>query len=215
MKGETMPKLLIMRKEIDLDASPVLYDRPFSATSLAADWQVRGAKWWVEGEWLTGRNPANSPGMVTSRASYLGNVLLDFEARTVLPSTHDIDCMWNGSWDETKNERGVAYVVGLQGWWEGKVGFEKSPAYTFCAATPLFPFEPGRAYRIQTGSVDGHVFVFVDGRLVLEVTDPDPIDSTRYGLIGFEAYASMIQVRRLVVRRIAWRPRELSYAPEF
>ena len=187
----------------------------FGADSLATDWQVRGGQWHVEDEWLMGSNPANTPGMVTSRASYFGNVLLDFEARTVPPSTHDIDWMWNGSWDEATNTRSVAYVCGLQGWWEGKVGFERSPEYALNVGTPLFPFEPGRVYHIQSGSVDGHVFVVVDGRLLLEVTDPDPIDARRYGLIGFEAYASMIAVRRLVVRRIAWRERELTYPSEF
>ena len=210
-----MPDLLIMKKRIRLGRCPVLFDRPFGPRSLETDWQVRTADWRVEGEWLTGRNPDNSPGMVTSRANYFGNVLLEFEARTVPPSTHDIDCMWNGSWEEATNTRGVAYVVGLQGWWEGKVGFEKSPQYKLNAANPLFPFEPGRTYRIQAGSVDGHIFVFIDGRLVLEVTDPDPIDTSRHGLVGFEAYASMIQVRRPVVRQIVWEERPLSYAPEF
>ena len=106
-------------------------------------------------------------------------------------------------------------MAGLAGWWEGKVGFEKSPEYKLNAATPLLPFEPGRVYRLQVGSVDGHVFVFIDGRLVLEVTDPDPIDTTLHGLVGFEAYARHIQVRRVSVRRIAWEDRPFSYAPEF
>jgi len=58
--------------------------------------------------------------MVTSRKGFFGNVMLDFEAQTVLPSMHDIDCMWNGSWDEATNQRDVAYVIGLEGWWEGR-----------------------------------------------------------------------------------------------
>jgi len=210
-----MSDLLIMKKRIRVDRSPILFREPFGPESLQTDWQVRGGQWRIDGEWLHGSNPQNAPGMVTSRVSYFGNVLLDFEARTVPPSTHDIDCMWNGSWDEKTNTRDVAYVAGLQGWWEGKVGFEKSPEYRLNVATPLLPFEPGRIYHIQVGSIDGHVFVFVDGRLILEVTDPDPIDTSRYGLIGFEAYASMIQVRRVVVRQIVWEDRPLSYAPEF
>ena len=207
--------MLIMKKRIELERSKVLYERPFTDESLARDWQVRGGRWWIEDGWLTGKNPENQPGMVTSRARYCCNVMLDFEARTVPPSTHDIDCMWNGSWDEVANRRDVAYVAGLQGWWEGKVGFEKSPEYKLNAATPLFAFEAGKTYHMQAGSIDGHAFVFVDGQLILEVTDPDPIDSRRYGMIGFEAYASFIQVRRLVVREIAWGERTQSYPPEF
>ena len=206
--------LLLMNKRLLLAQSPVLFDRPFGSASLKTDWQVRGADWRVEGEWLTGQNPANAPGMVTSRDNFFGNVLLDFEARTVLPSTHDIDWMWNGSWDGATNTRNVAYVGGLQGWWEGKVGFEKSPDFKLNVATPMFPFKPGRTYRIQSGSIDGHLFVFVDGRLILEATDPEPIDTSRFGLVGFEAYASTIQIRRVVIRQIVWEQRTLVYGPE-
>jgi hypothetical protein len=45
--------------------------------------------------------------------------------------------------------------------------------------------------------------------------DPDPVDSRAHGKIGFEAHQSMIRVSSLVVRRIAWKPRVLMYAPEF
>jgi len=210
-----MGSLLIMHKAIALDSCEVLYETPFSDASLKADWLIRRGEWSVRDGWLTGRNPDNAPGMITSTRPFFGNVLLEFEARTVVPSTHDIDCMWNGSWDDSTDERGLAYVVGVAGWWEGKVGFEKSPAYALTAATQIFPFEPGRAYRIQAGSIDGHAFVFIDGRLVLEVTDPDPIDVSAHGLIGFEAYASHIQIRGLVVRQLVWTPRQLTYAPEF
>ena len=210
-----MSSLLVMRKEILVDRSPIVYSRPFDAECLAQDWQVRGGEWTVIDGWLTGRNPLNAPGMVTSRRGHYTDVMLDFTARTVPPSTHDIDWMWNGSWDEAANERSVAYVAGLQGWWEGKVGIEKSPDYKLNVAAPLLGFEPGRAYHIQSGSVAGHVFVFVDGKLLLEVTDPEPIDSSRYGLIGFEAYASHIQVRDLAVHELVWQERDLEYAPEF
>jgi len=153
--------------------------------------------------------------MIIHRDDFSGNVMVDFEARTVLPCTHDIDFMWNGSWDEATNQRGLAYVGGLEGWWGGKVGIEKSPEYKLNALTPLFSFEPGRSYTIQGGSIDGHCFVFVDGRLAIELTDPDPIDSSRYAKIGFEAYCSHIQIRNIKIWRLAWEPVDASYIPEF
>jgi len=210
-----MKTIRIMRKEIDLDGSNILLKKSFLPELFRQEWKVYGGNWSVEGEWLTGINPENNPGMVVSKGDYPGNILLDFEARTVLPSTHDIDCMWNGSWDEKKNRRDVAYVAGLQGWWEGKVGFEKSPEYKLWATTPLFPFVPGQIYRMLAGSIDGHAFIFVDGRLVLEVRDPEPIDSHKHAKIGFEAYSSHIQIRNLVVRQIKWHPLNMRYEPEF
>jgi hypothetical protein len=205
----------IMRKRIHLDRSELLCDATITPDALRTEWRVHGGSWSIEDGWLTGKNPDNCPGMIIHRDDFPGNVMVDFEARTVLPCTHDIDFMWNGSWDEATDQRGLAYVGGLEGWWGGKVGIEKSPEYKLNALTPLFPFEPGRIYHIQGGSIDGHCFVFVDGGLAIELTDPDPIDSCRYAKIGFEAYCSHIQIRNVKIWRPAWETADASYTPEF
>jgi hypothetical protein len=207
--------LHIMSKDIDIDRSPILYDAPITLESFSRDWQIYSGEWWVEDEWLTGRNPGNFPGMVFLQHDYPGDVLVDFEARTVLPCTHDINFMWNGSWDAEQNQRGVAYVAGVEGWWAGKVGIEKSPEYKLNAGTPLQAFQPGQIYHIQGGSIGGHCFICVNGNLVLEVTDPDPIDSQRFTKVGFEAYCSHIQIRRIQIRRLVWQPVAEYYKPEF
>ena len=207
--------LSLMRKEIDLAGSKVLYERLLTSEHLRDDWTTHNGSWWVQDGWLHGRNPENAPGMAILKEDFPGNVMVAFDARTVLPSTHDIDVMWNGEWLEAENKRGTAYVAGIEGWWVGKVGLEKSPAYELTATTPLFDFEPGRIYRILAGSIDGHLFVFVDGRLLLEVTDPQPIDHQRFAKVGFEAYSSHIQVRNISVRQITWKPIESKYTPEF
>jgi hypothetical protein len=207
--------LRIMGKLIDVENSPLLLTESFASESLGERWTIYGGEWWVEDGWLTGKNPENAPGMIVSKDDFPGNVLLDFEARTVAPCTHDIDVMWNGSWDEEKNQRGMAYVAGVEGWWEGKVGIEKSPDYGLTVCTPLFDFIPGRTYRIQCGSINGHCFIFIDGKLALEVTDPNPIDSQKYARIGFEAYCSFIQIRNLQLRRISWEAVIRKYDPEF
>ena len=208
-------ELLIMRKRIDLTASAVLYDRPFSPESFREDWEVLSGRWRQEGDALFGTNPDPKPGCIMLRRAFPGNVLVDFRAATVAPSTHDIDVMWNASWDRRTDTRGSAYVAGIQGWWDGKVGIEKSPQYKQVAAAPCPWFKPGREYRIQAGAIDDHCFLFVDGQLRLEMLDPDPIDSAASAGVGFEAYQSMIRVSGLVVRRIAWTERKQEYAKEF
>jgi hypothetical protein len=204
-----------MRKRIDLDASPVLYDRPFTPEVLAEDWEARNAAWECRDGAFWGSNPRPAPGVLFTRQPFPGNVLVEVRARTVLPSTHDIDVMWNMSWDEARGARGISYVAGIQGWWEGKVGIERSPEYALTAAAPCPWFVPGRDYLVQAGSIDGHCFLFVDGLLRLELTDPTPIDSGAHARIGFEAYQSMIRVSGFVVRQISWEPRAMAYPPEF
>ena len=205
----------LIGKHVDLDRLEVLWEKPLTEKTLREDFEVRSGDWRAENGAFVGTNPENAPGMVISRRDFFGPVALDFTASTVLPSTHDINCMWSGSWDEEKDRRGVAYVAGVQGWWHGKVGFEKSPEYTLVCASQIFPFEPGREYRIQCGSIGGHVFCRVDGNLVLELMDPDPIDQSKYGRIGFEAYASRIRVTSLRVLRLDYTPVTASYPPEF
>ena len=210
-----MLELLLLRKRINLSASRILYDRPFTPASFSEDWDVRNAEWECRDGALWGRNPRPSPGVIFCKRPFPGNVLVEVKARTILPSTHDIDMMWNMSWDEKRNDRGTAYVAGIQGWWEGKIGLEKSPAYTLTTAAPCPWFVPGREYVIHAGSIDGHCFLFVDGVLRIEMTDPDPIDSAANAHVGFEAYQSMIRIAGLVVRQIAWEPRTMSYHAEF
>ena len=161
----------LIGKRISPQTMKILYAEPFTSKSLERDFDIRGGEWSVQEGWLTGKNPNNAPGMLISRIAFRKNIMLDFRARTVLPSTHDIDVMWNGSWDFSSNKRCMGYIMGLEGWWDGKVGFEKAPDYKLTAATSLFIFEPGRIYHVQCGNVDGHLFCIVDGNFVLELID--------------------------------------------
>ena len=118
-------------------------------------------------------------------------------------------------WLDDIDQRGMAYVTGLQGWWTGKVGIEKSPEYTFMVGTPLLDFTPGELYHIIAGSIDGHCFIFANGQLLLEAMDPDPIDNQKFTKVGLEAYCSLIRVRNFKIRQIVWKPVEMKYEPEF
>ena len=206
--------ITLLHKQMFLDESPIIYNKPFDENFLD-DWNQYTGQWWYENGWLNGKNPGNFPGMIVSKADFPGNVAVEFEARTVPPCTHDINVMWNGSWDEKNNVRSTAYVAGVEGWWAGKVGIEKSPDYKLNTANPIFKFEPGRIYFIQAGSIDGHCFICIDGQLIMEVTDPDPIDNQKNAKIGFEAYCSHIQIRNCVVKQIKWIEKRLQYTPEF
>ncbi|HEX2952206.1 MAG TPA: hypothetical protein VHV83_21945 [Armatimonadota bacterium] len=210
-----MRDLLIMRKTIDLASSPILYQREFTDASFAEDWDVRSGEWHVADGACWGTNPLPQPGCILSRKEFPGNVLIDCFAATVKPSTHDINVMWNAAWNDATNTRGMAYVAGIQGWWSGKVGIEKSPEYKLVAATPSPWFEPEHEYHIQVGSVDGHCFVFVNDELKLELIDPDPINNHRFTRIGFEAFQSKVRISRLTVRQIVWHARNEQYTAEF
>ncbi len=214
-KTDKMNVIELMKKRILLDSSKVLYNDPLSTEGFESGWTVHHSKWGVEDGWLVGENRGNWPGMAILKQDFPGNVLVEFEAQTILPSSHDINVMWNGEWLDETDQRGLAYVAGLQGWWTGKVGIEKSNDYKFMVGTPLLDFVPGKIYKIQAGSIDGHCFILANGKLLLEAMDPDPIDNQKYTKVGFEAYCSKIKIRNIVIRQINWEPVDMKYEPEF
>jgi hypothetical protein len=216
MNKQANKKIQLMKKQILLESSKVLYEKSgFTQEEFDEQWTVHHSEWKVEEGWLVGENRGNWPGMAILKQDFPGNVLVEFEAQTVLPSSHDINVMWNGEWLSDTDQRGVAYVAGLQGWWTGKVGIEKSPDYKFMVGTPLFDFEPGKLYKIQAGSIDGHCFILANGELLLEAMDPDPIDNQKFTKVGLEAYCSKIKIRNIIIRQINWEEIEMKYEPDF
>lgn len=206
----------LIRSRLYPEKMEVLYDRPLSPEMLAEDFEIKDGKWFVDNDgWLVGENRDNSAAMVISKAEYFGDVLVEFDAATVLPATRDINFSWHMGWDEEKNERGVAYVVGLEGWWQGMVGFEKSPEYNFYCNTKLLNFVPGKEYHVTVGNIGNDVFICVNGTVALEIHDPDPIDINKYGRIGFEAFCTRVRYKNLVVRKAVAEDCYKPYDPEF
>lgn len=205
----------LMGKRIDPDSMEILYGGPFTQARFERDFEVRDGNWSVRDGFLIGESRRNFASMTILKENFCGPVCLDFCAKVLAPCTHDINCMWSGSWNEETDTRALAYVAGIGGWWDGKIGFEKSPEYKLNCGTKLFDFEPERLYHMQCGSIGGHVFVIVDGRLAIEATDPDPIDQSRFGRVGFEAYCTRVAYTDFKIRRAAYWDAPAEYIPEF
>ena len=202
--------------DVDLKNSEKIFEQAsFDEESFAQIFEIKSGSWTVEDGWAVGKNPNMCPGMIVSKQDFFGNVMVEITAQMVAPSTHDINVMINGEWDEEKDERGMAYVAGVEAFWHGQVGFEKSPEYKLTAATPLFAFDPTKPHNFKMGSVEGKVFVLVDDELCLEIQDPDPLDVNKYGKIGFEAYSSWWKFQGLRVYKLKYEKIEEYYNPEF
>ena len=212
--GEGMLKLAFF--DVDLKNSKLLKSiDDFDDKIFEENFIVKSGEWKTEDGWVVGKNPKMCPGMIISKEDFFGNVMLELTVQMVPPATHDVNVMINGEWDEKKDERGLAYVAGMEAFWHGNVGFEKSPEYKLTAATPLFNFDPEKEYNFKMGNVDGKVFVLVDDKLCLEISDPDPIDSSKYGKIGFEAYSSWWKFKNVRVYGLKYEKIEEYYNPEF
>ena len=202
--------------DVFLEDSETLYEcGEFTEKILEEDYEVKSGRWYAEDGWAVGKNHDCCPGMLVSKKDYFGNNMLEVTVKMVAPSTHDINIMINGSWDLEKDQRDIAYVTGIEAFWHGNVGFEKSPEYKLTAATQLLEFDPEKEYKMQFGNIDGKIFVLVDGKLCLEITDPDPIDTSKYGKIGFEAYSSWWKFKDVKVKKLKYEKITEKYVPEF
>lgn len=202
--------------DVFLNECETLYEQhEFTQEIMDRDFVVKSGTWYVENGWVCGKNPECCPGMLISKKDFFGNNMLELTCKMIAPSTHDINIMINGSWDEEKDQRDVAYVTGMEAFWHGNVGFEKSPEYKLTAATQLFCFDAEKEHKLTFGNIDGKIFVLVDGELSLEITDPDPIDVTKYGKIGFEAYSSWWCFKDVSVKKLKYSKITEQYVKEF
>ena len=203
----------LMKKRIFPEEMEFLYDRPFTPESLAEDFEIKGGEWYVDEDgWLIGANREKSAAMVMSKGEYFGDVLVEFDAATVLPATRDLNAVFCTTWDEEKNYLGKCYVVGLNGWYESKSGIERYPGSKPRALTPLYHYEPGTEVEIITGAIDGHAFLMVDGVLIQEMIDKEPIIG---GHVGFSPYSTILKIKDIEVREIVWERRHQFYTSEF
>ena len=179
-----------------------------------SDWTIvkHEPKWTVERERIAGGGPDEPHhGQIFFKTPVKGDVVLEFDARIVPPSYHDIVWFWNTRFGEEPWSGG--YLGCLGGWYADMAGIEKLPDYRPSAIAPSFPTEPGRWYHIVSGSIGAEHFIAVDGALVTYFADPDVPDPGEPGYFGFGVFKSHAEYRRLKVWHPCARPRALSYEP--
>lgn len=171
--------------------------------------------WSIEDGALVGRFRGNSGGICYTKESFPGDILIDFWGTMLSPCKNDLNFVIKSEgWDYVKNDAGRGFIGGLNGWYDGKAGFEK---YPMCKTRALVPFsaEADREIHIQAGYCKDTAFLVVNGNLVVEVNDPNPEEFAGLGRIGLGTYCSQVRFRNLRILRPAWIEIEQRYTPAF
>ena len=203
--------LRIKRIDIIEEKSKLLYAPEFTEKVLREEFEISAGEWSVENGYLVGFIEEDGGGLIYSNKSFLGDVLLDFYAKTVEPYDNDLNFSFCAAgWDYERNLPLAGYIGGLQGWWLGKTGIEKCPYdCNVEALTGMHRFIPGREYHIQSGRIGRRLFLFIDGELAVELTDNQPIEE--YGRVGLGVYASKVAFRDFKVFKPHTQAFETSY----
>ena len=204
-----MKKLLLLGKEIDYENSKILL-KSAPDENWRNDWVPMSGTWDYKDGYLIGYEQGNFGGILFSKQSFDKNIMMTYKVSTVLPATRDVNAVFCAHWDEKTDYLGVSYVCGLNGWYENKSGIERNEG--FCALTSSYYYEPGTEIEMTVGAINGHCFMFVDGKLITEYIDENPILD---GHIGFSAYCTMLKIRDIEIREISYKERVQLYDPEF
>jgi len=202
-----MNKIRLVGKLIDFTNSSILHEfKKFSAD----DWITVGKpKWEVNKSSIIGGPELNTHGQIFYKTPYCGSIVMEFDARLIAPSDHDI--VW---WYRTNLESkpwGKGYLAALGGWYRNLAGIESVPDFVLSAASNSCPVVSDQWYHIVSGVVNNHHFIAVNDVVVFELLDPNPLPDNHSGHFGFGIYQSHVEYSNLVFYNPKWQKIEEKY----
>ena len=139
---------------------------------LPPGWTAECGDWSMHDGELCGIARGERPAALWLGTGIEGDHALRFRARTIPPAGNDINCYWEGSGRIEGGEDVACTIGGVGGWWRGRTGIERHPEGTERATSALFDLEPGAVHDIVAGRLGWTDFLFVNGRLAVQLESP-------------------------------------------
>ena len=210
-----MQELVLLGKKIIVDKSKIIYNKKIDET-WQEDWKIMGGEWSRKGDCLVGIERGNKGGILLYKEYFKKNVMMSFTVKTQLPATRDLNAVFYTKWSKERDYLDDCYVCGLNGWYENKSGIEKQKGdkMAFCAlSATAVEYEPGTEIRMTIGGIDGHIFMFVNDKLISEIRDYD--EPLTEGYFGFSPYCTILEIKDIEIREIYYESFAQRYEPEF
>jgi len=207
--------MIIVDKEILIEKSELLFHDTF-ADGWENNWEITGGEWTAENGVLTGVYRGNAGGIIYTNKSFEGDVMLDFYGKIIPPCANDMNCTWRANgWNFEVGDTDRGYIAGINGWWHDYTGIERYPTCSPRVLSQAFKAEPGVEYHINAGTIGGTSFVAIDGKVIVILSEENPISDPECGRVGLGTYCSQIAFRDFKVYKPAWKEAETNYTPEF
>jgi hypothetical protein len=205
----------LVGKRINYEKSQVLFR--YSPDENFLDYfKVMAGEWSYENGYLIGKENGNKGGILLYKEKFDFPVMLTFTASTVLPATRDVNAVFCANWDDEINDLGDSYVCGVGGWYDNKAGLERNEqggTLAFRSLTSAYSYKPAKEITMTAGAIDGHTFMTVDGELVAEYIEYKNFLVSGY--VGFSPYCTMLKIKDIEIRKIAYEEIDEKYDPEF
>ncbi len=199
-----------------MEPGELLFHDGFTDPDISKRWEVTGGDWKCGNGICTGVYRENGGGLIYTLKQFPGDVMLDFYGTILAPCNNDLNFSYRArGWDYKNNDADVGYISGLNGWYLNYAGIERYPELKIHAFCDTFKAESGREYHIQAGIVGTDCFLAVDGQMIVNLTDPDPISAPDCNRVGLGTYCSQIQFRDFKVYRPKLEYVYMEYTPNF
>lgn len=201
--GKFTREIEIVRQR--LQGGAVLLAESFSGMTPGPAWIAE------EGQWQTGRSRGEStdgiygaPGtnypdsFLWTTNVFKDDIAVEFDAACVGEPASDINFVICGKSPNYPPPESSLYLFGIGGWGNTRTGVERAPDYKWKMLTGGFTIQPGRTYHVLAGRLGAMLYLFIDGKLVIEARDPHPLPPE--GQFAFHVYHNTVRFRNLVVR---------------
>ncbi|MFH0937984.1 MAG: hypothetical protein V1899_01675 [Planctomycetota bacterium] len=183
----------------------IIFSDDFDRPELGGNWIVE------EGTWQSGRAMGKTPDGVIgtngkkypdtflwTKQSFKGDLSVEFEAECLAAIPQDINFVINGQAPNYPPPEKPLYLFGLGGWGNTMSGVERAPDYKWKMLTGLFTIEKNKIYKVLAGRLGSKFYLFVDGKLIVETADPNPLPNE--GQFAFHVYESTVRYSKLRLR---------------
>ena len=199
-----------------VEPGELLFHDDFTDKDLTKNWEITGGEWTCGDGVCTGIYRENAGGLIYTHRQFPGDIMLDFYGTIIPPCNNDLNFAFRArGWDYQVGDADVSYIGGLNGWYINRSGIEKYPDLKLQALCQHFEAESDREYHIQTGIIGSTAFLAVDGKLLLQLSDPDPILQEDCNRVGLGTYCSHIRFRDFKVYRPKLTHTPMEYVPNF
>lgn len=142
---------------------------------LPDQWQAEGGQWRIHEGALCGSISGEHSAAFWYRQELAGDHAILFTASTVPPRSNDLNCYWEGNGSLQSGFGGSepnCTIGGVGGWWDGLSGIERYPEGGVRVTGRLQAVEAGRIYEVCAGRWGDLDFLFIDGRLAVQLDEP-------------------------------------------
>lgn len=188
-----------------LQGGTVLLSESFAGMTPGPAWIAE------EGNWQTGRARGDAadgiygtPGtnypdsFLWTTNVFRGDIAVEFDAECVSEPANDINFIIGGKSPNYPPPEASLYLFGIGGWGNTRSGVERAPDYKWKMLTGRFTIQPRQTYHVLAGRLGSVLYLFIDGELVIEARDPDPLPAE--GQFAFHVYNSTVRFRNLAIR---------------